>query len=56
MAIKPTSFTSFDKRFKLEKEARKLKRAESKATQATSLSPADQQKVDRASENSSTKK
>jgi hypothetical protein len=50
------SFTSFDKRFKLEKEARKLKRAESKATQATSLSPADQQKVDRASENSSTKK
>ena len=27
-----------------------------KATQATSLSPADQQKVDRAAENSSTKK
>lgn len=50
------SFTSFDKRFKLEKEARKLIKAASKATQATSLSPADQQKVDRAAENSSTKK
>ena len=50
------SFTSFDKRFKLEKEARKLKRAEAKAAQATSLSPADQQKVDSAAANSSTKK
>jgi len=50
------SFTSFDKRFKLEKEARKLKRAEAKAAHATSLSPADQQKVDSAAANSSTKK
>ena len=50
------SFTSFDKRFKLEKEARKLKRAEAKAAQATSLSPAAQQKVDSAAANSSTKK
>ena len=50
------SFTSFDKRFKLEKEARKLKRATSKAIQAISLSPADQEKVDNAAANSSTKK
>ena len=50
------SFTSFDKRFKLEKESRKLKRAEAKAAQATSLSPADQQKVDSAAANSPTKK
>ena len=50
------SFTSFDKRFKLEKEARKLNKAEAKAAQAKSLSPADQQKVDSAAANSSTKK
>lgn len=50
------SFTAFDGRFRAEKKARKEAKAAEKAKDATGLTPAQQQKVDDAAENSSTKK
>ena len=49
-------FTAFDGRFKAEKKARKEAKAAEKAQDATGLTPAQQQKVDDAAANSSTKK
>lgn len=50
------SLTAFDKRFREEREERKMKRAEKKAQEVKSLTPAQQQQVDDAAANSSTKK
>ena len=50
------SLTAFDKRFREEREERKLKRAEEKAQQVKTLTPAQQQQVDDAEAKSSTKK
>jgi len=50
------SFTLFDSRFKAEKNARKEAKSAEKAKDATGLTPAQQQKVEDAAENSGTKK